>query len=246
VLRAYFDESGIHATSKTTIICGFIGPRSDWRRVARKWQKTTKGEIFHYKNMRNETQLIEKLATILGESCLAPIAMGFLGDWDRVILSGEPHWPTRFPSCYQLVLEMCVQNLERHSQEMYEGEPIVLTFSRQDQYAKFAEEIWRAYRDAGLWNYVVGFGYGDPELPELQTADMIAYEAFQCAREVYERGQLASPLVWENWPLIKKLQASKKKLLGKMMDEERLLEMLREGDKKRKYVTVPKRELKRS
>ena len=111
----------------------------------------------------------------------------------------------------------------------------MLTFSRQDQYAKFAEKIWRTYREAGQWHYVVGFGYDDPELPELQTADMIAYEAFQCAREVYEHRQLASPLIWEkDWPLIKKLQASKKKLLGKMMDEERLIEMLREGDKKSK------------
>jgi hypothetical protein len=231
VLRAYFDESGIHGGSKTTIICGFIGPRSDWRRVARKWQKTMKGEIFHYKEMRNETQLIEKLATILGESRLAPIAMGFLGDWDRVINSGEPHWPIRFPSCYQVVLEMCIHNLERHSQKLYEGEPIVLTFSRQDTYAKFAEEIWRAYKDAGRWKYVKGFRYGDPEDPELQTADMIAYEAFQCAREVYEHGQTASPLVWERWPLIKKLFASSKTLLGDLMDEERLIKALREAER---------------
>ena len=27
VLRAYFDESGIHGGSKTTVVCGFIGSR---------------------------------------------------------------------------------------------------------------------------------------------------------------------------------------------------------------------------
>jgi hypothetical protein len=137
VLRAYFDESGIHAGSETTIICGFIGSRSEWRRVVHKWQKAMKGKVFHYKNMRKETKLLEKLATILAESRLAGINMGFLGNWDRAIKSGAADWPTRYPSCYQLVLEMCAGYLEKHSTSLWDGEPIVLTFSRQDQQAAF-------------------------------------------------------------------------------------------------------------
>src|SRR5438034_5132321 len=62
VLRAYFDESGIHADSRTTVLCGFIGSRGQWRRTAHKWHKVMKGRVFHYKNMRTETQLIEKVA----------------------------------------------------------------------------------------------------------------------------------------------------------------------------------------
>jgi len=34
------------------------------RLVARKWQKAMKGRGFHYKEMGNETELLEKLATI--------------------------------------------------------------------------------------------------------------------------------------------------------------------------------------
>jgi len=150
VLRAYFDESGIHAGSQTTIICGFIGPRNEWRRVARKWQKAMKGKVFHYKEMRNETKLLERLAKILAESRLAGINMGFLGDWDRAIRSGPPHWSTRYPSCYQLVLEMCVGHLENHSKAAWDGEPIALIFSRQDEYAKFAEKIWRSEAERAL------------------------------------------------------------------------------------------------
>jgi len=232
VLRAYFDESGIHAGSQTTIICGFIGPRNEWRRVARKWQKAMKGKVFHYKEMRNETKLLERLAKILAESRLAGINMGFLGDWDRAIRSGPPHWSTRYPSCYQLVLEMCVGHLENHSKAAWDGEPIALIFSRQDEYAKFAEKIWRAQRQRGLWTSIVEFGYGDPEPPELQTADMIAHEAFQCAREVFERG--ASALhVWEKWALVSRIVASHKPMLGSVMSEERLLAILRAQDAKR-------------
>ena len=232
MLRAYFDESGIHAGSKTTIICGFIGPRNEWRRVTHKWQKAMRGRVFHYKEMRNETKLLERLATILAESQLAGINMGFLGDWDRAINSGPAFWKKRYPSCYQAVLEMCVGHLEKHSRAAWGGEPILLTFSRQDQYAKFAEEVWRTFRAHRQWNSLVGFGYGDPELPELQTADMIAHEAFQCAREVYERGGSALQ-VWEKWPLIKRIVASHKLMLGSTLSETSLIEMLHEGDRKR-------------
>jgi hypothetical protein len=146
VLRAYFDESGIHGGSKTTVVCGFIGSRSQWRLVARKWQKAMKGRVFHYKEMGKETELLEKLATIIDESDLGMILGGFVGDWDRAIKSGAPDWPKRFPSCYQMILEQCIHRMEEHSNALWKGEPIILTFSRQDQYAKFAEKLWRAHK----------------------------------------------------------------------------------------------------
>jgi hypothetical protein len=127
---------------------------------------------------------------------------------------------------------MCVGHLENHSKAVFGGEPIALTFSRQDEYAKFAEKIWRAQRDRGLWSSMAGFGYGDPEMPELQAADMIAHEAFQCAREVYEHD--ASALrAWEKWPLVSRIVASHKAMLGSIMSEERLLTILRKEDAKR-------------
>jgi hypothetical protein len=237
VLRAYFDESGIHAGSKTTVVSGFVGSRSQWRWIARRWQKTMKGRVFHYTEMGNQTELLEKLANILDESDLGAVLGGFLGDWDRTINSGAPDWPKRFPSCYQMILEMCVHRMEEHSNVLWKGEPIVLTFSRQDQYAPFAEKLWRAHKATGLWSHIVDFGYGDPELPELQAADMLVHEAFQCARQVYERGETASPRLWEKkWPLVRKLVASKKLMLANMMNEERLVEMLRKEDENRRYL----------
>ncbi len=207
MLRAYFDESGIHGGSKTTVVCGFIGSRSQWRLVARKWQKAMQGRVFHYKEMGKETELLEKLATII---------------------------------CYQMLLEMCIHRMEQYSNVFWRGEPIVLTFSRQDQYAPFAEKLWRAHKATGVWAHIVGFGYGDPELPELQAADMLVHEAFQCARQVYERGQSATPRLWEEkWPLVRKLVASRKLMLADMMNEERLVQTLRKEDKNRRYLKRP-------
>jgi hypothetical protein len=209
------------------------------RLVARKWQKAMKGRGFHYKEMGNETELLEKLATIIDESDLGMILGGFRGDWDRAIKSGAPDWPKRFPSCYQMILEMCIHRMEEYSNALWNGEPIVLTFSRQDQYAKFAEKLWRAHKDTGLWGHIVGFAYGDPELPELQAADMLVYEAFQCVRQVHERGEAATPHVRKKWPLMRRLVGSQKTLLADMMNEKRLIEMLRKEDKNRRYLARP-------
>jgi hypothetical protein len=235
VLRAYFDESGIHGGSKTTILSGFIGSRNQWRRVARKWQAAMKGRVFHYKNMRFEGALLDRLATILADSDLEVVTSGFIGDWDRAIHAGAPDWPKRFPSCYHFIFEMCVQRLEQHSKTLWNGEPIVLTFSRQDQYAKRAEEIWRLYKSNDMWNGIAGFGYGDPELAELQAADMVAYEIFQCTRQVAERGGSAAPDGWEKWPLLKRIVSPHRLMLGVQCDERGLIETLTKQDQNRRY-----------
>jgi hypothetical protein len=198
-----------------------------------------KGRVFHYTKMRFDAKLIEKLAATLGESDLEVITSGFLGDWDKAINSGAADWPIRFPSCYQFILETCVQQMEKHSKLLWNGEPIGLIFSRQEQYAKFAEEIWRHYKASDMWPSIVGFDYGDPAMPELQAADMIAHEAFQCARQVYERGASASPDVWEKWPLVKRLVASRRLMLGTNYSERTLVEMLIEQDKNRRYFRKP-------
>jgi len=138
-----------------------------------------------------------------------------------------------------MILEMCIHRMEEYSNALWNGEPIVLTFSRQDQYAKFAEKLWRAHKDTGLWGHIVGFAYGDPELPELQAADMLVYEAFQCVRQVHERGEAATPHVRKKWPLMRRLVGSQKTLLADMMNEKRLIEMLRKEDKNRRYLARP-------
>jgi hypothetical protein len=229
VLRAYFDESGIHAGSPVTVLSGFIGSRNQWKRVTRKWEAVMKGEVFHYKNMRLDGVRLQKLASILCDSGLEVIAGGFSGNWERAINSGAPDWPTRFPSCYHMILEMCVQHMYLYSKEYWNGEPAVLTFSRQDQYAKRAEEIWRTYKGNGLWDHIVGFGYGDPALRELQAADMIAHETFQCLKQ-------GGDDAWGNWPLVRKLLEADRGMRGRHQTEEQFVKMMREQDRDRIYL----------
>lgn len=237
LLRAYFDESGIHAGSPVTLVSGFIGSRRQWRTVSREWDALMGDRVFHYKNMRMEGELLGKLAALLATSNLGVVAAGFSGNWNRAISAG-PDWSVRFPSCYHMILEMCVEQMNRYSQRHWHSEPIAVMFSRQNEYAKRAEEVWRTCKGNGLWDNIASFAYGDPEkFPALQAADMIAYESFQCTKA---GGTLE---VWNNWPLVKLLLAKNEPMMvGGLHTEESFIEMMRKGDLNRRYLkTVPKK-----
>lgn len=231
VLRAYFDESGIHAGSPVTTISGFIGSRGEWRAVGRKWREAMGDRVFHYKNMRMEGELLDRLSTILCESKLAVVSAAFSGDWERAIHSGAADWPTRFPSAYSMVLEFCVQQMERYSAQNWNNEPTAIWFSRQDAYAKRAEEVWRTYKGNGQWGHIVSFAYGDPEMAELQAADMIAYETFQCLRQGGEEA-------WNKWPLVRKLLSADREMFGRHQTEKSFVEMMRAQDVNRRYLQI--------
>ena len=83
-------------------------------------------------------------------------------------------------------------------------------------------------------NNIATFAYGDPEtFPALQAADMIAYESFQCTKAG------GTPEVWDNWPLVKRLLAKNEQMMaGDLHNEETFIEMMRLGDKKRRYLNT--------
>jgi hypothetical protein len=127
VLRAFFDESGTHAGSPVTAFCGFLGSRNQWRRVGGRWRQLMGDRVFHYKEMRMEGALLDKLSTVLADSGLEVVGGGFIGDWERAIHSGAADWPTRFPSCYSMIMEMTAQRMEAITNQSWHGEPIVVT-----------------------------------------------------------------------------------------------------------------------
>jgi hypothetical protein len=178
-------------------VAGFIGTTRQWRPVKKQWTIAMKRETFHYKDMTLETELLGELADILSSSELTLVSTGFSGNWEEAI-SHKADWKKRFPSCYHFVWEMCAEFLQRHASRKYR-EPIAMMFSRQNEYSKRAEEVWRTFRGNGQWKTLVGFTYGDPErFPQLQSADMISYETFQCMKVGTEE-------VWREWPLLRKI-----------------------------------------
>ena len=202
-LVAYFDESGTHdqyGLSPATCIAGFIGTTETWELVAAKWDLAMNGSIFHYTDYKNEAELLDQLAVILASSELQVVSAGFLGDWKEVI-SYNTDWKIRFPSCYNALFEMCVDQMDRFSAQLWKNQTIKMIFAEQHQYEKRVEEIWRTMQGNELWQKIESFNYGTPKnYPQLQIADMLAHEIFQCMKVMNKDSE-----VWYKWPLVKKL-----------------------------------------
>jgi hypothetical protein len=236
LLHGYFDESGTHAQSwePVTFVAGFVGTTRAWRNVRKQWTGATGGKVFHYKD-RPEQDLVAKLADILAASKLQVVAAGFCGDWNRAI-SHKPDWKKRFPSCYHAVFEMCVEQMDRWSASLWDNEPLSVMFSRQNEYADRALELWRAMQGNGYWPNLIDFGYGAPEVyPQLQSADMIAYETYQCLK-------VNTQEVWEQWPLVRLLIANGAPLRGSYHTPETFIEMMEHSERDgRQYLKTVKR-----
>jgi hypothetical protein len=233
LLHAFFDESGTHNQygNQATLVSGFIAPDDDWKEVNKAWIAEMKGETFHYKNFALEEDTLNNLAEILSASTLSVVSAGFRGNWDKAISHGD-RWSIRFPSCYHMVFEMCVNEIDRLSAELWGNEPVAIMFSRQNEYAKRAEDVWRTATGNGLWPNLAYFGYGSPEdRPELQMADMIAHETFQCLKD-------GSDSVWQEWPLVKRLlQDDLPPRFGGYHSEETFIEMMKRSEEGgRKYL----------
>ena len=222
MLRAFFDESGIHAGSPVTFVAGFIGSSEEWAEVRAKWQSVMNGEVFHYKNMRADERL-DQLADILATSRLQVVSAGFSGDWKQAI-SHKPDWKRRFPSCYHFVFEACIEQMERWTTKLWQGQSIALVFSQQHEYAKRAEEVWRTFRGNGYWKNFVSFSYDHPDLPELQAADMVTYETFQCIKAGTEEA-------WHRWPLAKRLLKNNVPLYGGYHTPETFVAMMEHSER---------------
>lgn len=235
LLYAYFDETGTHAWSPATFVAGFIGSVDEWNATSLLWKDEMKGETFHYKNMTSEQDRLDTLSTILADSKLQVIAAGFKGDWKKAI-SHRTDWKIRFPSSYHLAFELCIDQMNQWASSVWNDQPIALIFSRHDEYASRADEVWRTFRGNGLWHKFVSLEYGDPKvLVELQAADMIAYETFQCMK-------IGTVEVWQRWPLVRKLLAKNTPLFGNFMTTDGFVKNMEEADRKGRVhlKTVPK------
>lgn len=223
MLKAFFDETGIHADSPYTAIAGFIGSSEQWAAVCAAWAAEMQGEVFHYKFMSRNKARLERLAAIVAPSGLQVVTSGFRGDWQKAI-SWKADWKRRFPSCYHCVFEMCVEQMDRWTAQVWQGQPIALMFSRQHDYKKRSEEIWRTFRENGIWTNFTSLEFGDPETHlELQVADMVAYEMFQCMKDGTEQ-------VWSRWPLSKALIAHKVPQLGGFHTTNTFITMMERAD----------------
>jgi uncharacterized protein DUF3800 len=192
LLRAYFDETGIHDGSPMTVICGVVAPLSKWDSFDADWKKQLEvpgvphfhaidcehaDGVFQGIQRPLRDSLFWGLADVIGRHGIHVVNAGISAkDWKNYPIIQE-----RFGSPFHLCFTYILQQLSKWSNEHANGEKLCLSFSQQNQYKDKAQRIFEAYissthEGVGL----VSLQFSDMKLfPGLQAADLVCYETFK-------------------------------------------------------------------
>jgi hypothetical protein len=128
LMRAYFDESGVHKGSLVTVIAGYVAAKDVWASLERKWNEelavyADKGvKTFHMTECIAQSgefsgldtffsrALIMKLSEVLRDHNVKAIwSSVVIQDWDEVVT--DAGFLARFPKPFDLCFEHVVQQL---------------------------------------------------------------------------------------------------------------------------------------
>jgi len=237
MLKAFFDESGTHRGSPATVVAGYVGTDEQFVVLARAWAAELKRadlKTFHYAEFQNRlgvyktmsvparSLLVNGLAAAVVDSGVRVISGAFVGDFEQAITQG-PNWRVRFDSSYSVAFDLVVLGLQQHSAANGD-EPVAVTFSRHDQYGRPARRIWRTHRHNGHWKWVHSCDYRNMRaLPELQAADMIAYETYRSLKANDDEE-------FRKWPLIGRFIARDDNMIGGKVFSDTLVEVMTQID----------------
>lgn len=192
-LRAYFDESGLHATANVTVVAGFAGTKELWEDFERDWLAkleevgnlpyfhmtecvTGNGPVFGRWQSRPEIRghIIKELADVIcrhkPQSLWCAVETGA---WDAL---DAPMFKERYRTPYHFCFEDVVQNGSAYATRVADGSPLALIFSNHSHYKKRANEVYEAYDGSTHW-HLAGLTFADMRLcTPLQAPDMLAYE----------------------------------------------------------------------
>ena len=205
LLRAYFDESGVHGPAKITGVAGYIGPAEEWDALQSEWDsellRFTQDsghiiEAFHAYDCENGqefwfgiqkeireayylklAQVIAKYSRIVGVGILVEN-----NSWNRI---ASAEFKERFKSPYQMCAEMCLQQVAGYSQNRAKNTPVSLIFAEHPMYTDHIDEVFRIYMRNKLWANVNSLSFSSPrQCSPLQCADMLSYEGYRYWNEI--------------------------------------------------------------
>jgi hypothetical protein len=195
MLRAYFDESGIHAEAYVTSIAGYVATKRAWEAVEIEWDKEmsyyrerTRIRTFHLTDcLAGEGEFLgleefyrlaitKQLSEILSRHDVWPIwASVIVDDWHDVI---SEDFRVRYPKPFDLCFEYAVIELWKWSRREANGEKVALMFAHQKEYRAGMDAVDRAFRQSAAYEEILGplaFDWPKNVIP-LQSADILAHE----------------------------------------------------------------------
>ncbi len=193
LLRSYLDES---YNPQRMLIAGFVGTDAEWEAVGEQWAEALekhdapyfhgcelnmqRGPFERWERWRCDA-LKKRCGKILSGSNLGEISAGFIGDWSSVTRQA-PDMGERFPSAYAFCFEMAVAQMQRAAKRWYGGDSVACIFDVQDEHSPHATDVFKQRKALGLWPNVASVAYADDlDVIQLQCADMLSNENWQCA-----------------------------------------------------------------
>ena len=194
MLKAFFDETGIHSGSSITGIGGYVGKSAEWEQLEIKWSSVLddfadKGVTwFHMSEalaQQGQFKLIDRvmlgymitqLTQTIGAHAIEPFFSAVVtADW---VVIEDKQFLTRFPTPIDLCFENLVQKLFVWSRECANQELVVPMFAYAKKQSERMAEIGRVYGAYDWYREVLGpiaFGYPQQVIP-LQAADLLAHQ----------------------------------------------------------------------
>ena len=242
MLKAYFDESGTHSSSKVVLLCGFVGKSEDLETFEIDWEnnlRTSRVPYFHATDCENgkgdiygalqeplRKSLFVGLTDVICRHKLAVISCAILRcDWERY-KSGD--LGERFVTPYHLCFEMCMQDVVHWSDDNASGKSASLFFANQKEFEGRASEIYSLYSKNEYW----GGKFSELKFMQakdsasLQGADLLAYEAYQ-----HLNARMTNPN-YLGTARLRKLIESGNPMLGRLIDETQIVELLKQKSDK--------------
>jgi hypothetical protein len=244
LLKAYFDESGVHRGSQTALIAGFVGTLPDWESLEARWNEILQEAripYFHSTEMESGRLLgsdrpeireyvKQQLADAVTERNLQSVVCAVdTADWADVTPL-HPEFTSVFPKPYNFCHEVVAQQVATWSEANANSEPVALVFAEYNEFRPHVDQVYDAYRSNPIWaNAFSSITFAQMKrLPPLQAADMLAYDHYQriChIRHVAERYQTNDP----NRRMLLTLMRAGKRPIGSIFTAEALREVVARG-----------------
>lgn len=188
MLEAYFDESGKHTGSQAVVVAGFLSTDDRWRALEREWNGVLQPnglEFFHMTDYENRQKVyaewspakrrdvIKRLLGIMKRDLL----MGF----EAVVLTSEYESldaddKAILGSPYVLCAEWCTHLVSEYLTKGNSPDRVAYFFEGG---AYGASELLLRNRSPKWreWHRVLALSFLDKKQPQIQAADILAYEA---------------------------------------------------------------------
>ncbi|MEO6688138.1 MAG: DUF3800 domain-containing protein [Dokdonella sp.] len=194
MLRAYFDESGMHKEAPSVVMAGFVGSSAQWQSFDGSWRSVLARydvEVFHAspcakghgefagKDEVIRTSLALDLADVICASGIQSLAFGLdNAAWKEV---SDVEFKKTFPTSYSLGFQYCLQRVKRFSEVMADGEDVALVFADHQEHGPLAQVVFDHYKASQEYGgKLASLTFASPKkFSALQAADLFAYETYQ-------------------------------------------------------------------